>query len=166
MADSKVAIALTPFDPPPAASAYGGGLTAPVSKNQTLPDGGLDNQMQVLTHKDESLAASGTNSYDMQLDEDRYGEAIAAADVVLLYVEHKASSSASSISFRPAAANGWTSFVSAGATLTLQPGDFMILGAFAAGNQAVSPTSKIMEVVNNDGVNAADYLIQFWNRKS
>lgn len=171
MSATKFLLELKPFDPPPSVSVYSGGLTCPITINKTLQDGNATDEMKVLRHIDVAdFAASGTSSFDLQSDQDRYGINMSSADVVLMYLEHKSTSLASSVHFEANAVNGWTSFLgSTGGTdrgtITLYPGDFMVLGSFTAGNQAVSGTNKVLDVVNDDGVNLASIAVQFWTRK-
>jgi hypothetical protein len=168
MARSSFELKIQGEDPPPETNTYGNRVQTSTILKQTLEQGALDNQHTVLFAEDTddfgSLAASGTRSIDLQTALDAFGEALGLADVALLYIEHKADSLASSIAVQASAANAWTNLLSTTAALTLRPGDFMLVVAFTAGNLPVAGANKGLDIVNNDGSNAADYVVEVWGR--
>jgi hypothetical protein len=155
-------------DPPPETNTYSNVVKTGTSVTKRLTQGTGNDQMTVLFREDSTdagtIAASGTRSVDLQTALDAFGEAMALADVALLYVEHKETSVASSISVQANGANGFTNLLSATANLTLRPGDFMLVGAFTAGNLPVAAGNKVLDVINDDGANAADYVVEVWGR--
>jgi len=155
-------------DPPPETATYLNKITTSTVVKKTVSQGALDDQMTVLFKEDTAdfgtLAASATRAIDLQTALDAFGEALALTDVVLLYLKHKDASLASSISFQAAAANGLTNLLSATANLTLKPGDFIVVGAFAADSLVVAAGNKALDIINDDGVNAADYAFEVWGR--
>jgi hypothetical protein len=139
-------------------------LTAP---NQTLKigEGTSDNQKsKIYAVEKTDLGAGSTDSVDLKTDEDRYGVALNATDVALVWCEHLADSSASSISLQPNGTNGWTSTLKSGSEIELFPGDGVLLRLLTADNSIVDGTTKVLDVVNNDGGNAASYRLQIWTR--
>jgi len=155
-------------DPPPESQTYGQVVKTRTRLRNELLQGTADNQVEVLLKSDSDddgqLAASGVLQVDMVLGLDPFGNAIVADDLVMLFVRHKASSTASSISLRAASTNGLTNLLGTAAGLTLRPGDFIVVGTFTAGNLVVANANRILEVVNDDGANAADYVVEVWGR--
>lgn len=155
-------------DSPPESGAYGNIIRTRTRIGQTFLQGTGSNQVEVLhrsdSDEDGQIAASGTLSVDLWLALDPFGNPIVCEDVAVLYIEHKASSSASSINIQASSADGFTTLLSSTAALTLRPGDFIIVGAFTAGNAPVTESNRILDVTNDDGSNAADYIVEVWGR--
>jgi hypothetical protein len=157
-------------DPSPDTNSYIEPTTSSRVIKKTLLQGADDDEMTTLFVKDTADAAtaqigtSATVAYDLQTALDAWGDALAQTDIVLLFLEHKAASAASSISFQASAANGLTTLLSATANLTLSPGDFILVGAFTADNLVVSGASKSVDIINDDGSNVADYRFEVWGR--
>lgn len=111
-----------------------------------------------------TIAASGTQSLDLQTLTDARGNALSLSDVALLVIEHKAASAASSISVQANAANGWTNFIGTAANLTLPAGAVLALYVPTAAALAVGGTNKVLDLINDDGSNAAEYRFEVWGR--
>ena len=138
----------------------------PLSINKSLLAGVIDDTFDSLyVIDDAALAASATTSHDLQTALDRYGNALTLTDVALLYIEHKSDSLASSINVHANAVNGFTNLLTATAAVTLKPGDFLLVGALTADNLVVGAANKVFDVTNDDGVNAAHYVLHVWGRK-
>lgn len=136
---------------------------------QAFTAGSGDNQMDTL-YKDDSdesgtIAASATETLDLQTALDALGEAMTLTDVALVYIEHKAASLASSISVQANAANGFTNLLGTAANLTIPAGGFFLFYMPVADAMVVSGTNKVLDIINDDGANAADYIVEIWGRK-
>jgi hypothetical protein len=157
-------------DPPPktAYSAFDAKVGTWTEYRKQLLQGDATDQMIVLfrqTSADEGqLGAGATRDIDLLLATDAYNEAIVADDVCLVFFRHVRTSTASSVSLKAAASDGWTNLLATTADLTLRPGDFVLVGAFTAGNLVVGATNRILTIENDDGVNPADYEIEIWGR--
>jgi hypothetical protein len=110
------------------------------------------------------LAASGTRSVDLQTETDARGNALGLDDVAMLLITHKAESAASSLHLAANAANGWTNLLGTLADFKIVPGMTIVLLVPTAGALAVTGTNKVLDIVNDDGANAADYRIEVWGR--
>lgn len=110
------------------------------------------------------IAASGTRSVDLQTETDARGNALVLVDTLLVLIEHKASSSASSISIQANASDGWSNLLGTAAALKIPPGSVRVFYDPTAGALAVSGTNKVLDIVNDDGSNAAAYRIEVWGR--
>ena len=156
-------------DPPPETNTYANKVTTTTRVKKRITQGTGDDQMDTLFREDSAdagtIAASGTQSVDLQTGLDPYGDALGLADAAMVYVEHKADSLASSISVQANASNGFTNLLGTAANLTLRPGDFLVVGAFTAGNLLVTAGNKVLDIINDDGSNAADYVVEVWGRK-
>jgi len=138
----------------------------PININKSLLAGVLTDTFDSLYAVDTAaLGTSATVSHDLQTATDRFGVALTLTDVALIYVEHMADSTASSISLSANASNGFTNLLGAAAAVTLAPGDFFLVGALTADNLVVSGTNKVFDVTNDDGSNTAHYVMHVWGRK-
>ena len=169
MAKTEFDISLIGKQSPPAGP-FGDAINlTPISIKKRLQEGNSTDEVAAHVGKDEIsdvLAASATIRVDLTTDLDRYGVALAATDVVFLFLIHKTGSASSSIHAQPAAVEGWTSFMGAGTVLTLKPGDFVCLGSFTAANQpVVAGVTDAVEIVNDDGSNAANYELAIGVRR-
>jgi hypothetical protein len=88
--------------------------------------------------------------------------AVAFARVKGLVIAHAANSLASSIMWDGTAANAFLGWLGGtNPTVTLLPGEFIILGGATANGQAVSGSHKIVRLTNNDSVNNATAAVFF-----
>ena len=164
---SSIKLSVVGFDPPPAASGYGQGITATSpALNVSLEDGSLDNQVKRIIALDSSVTAGGSATIDLQSN-DRYGVADASTDVVMMYIVNNGPGE---IALRPSASNPWSSFIRAlpGGTDTpeirIYPGMGLLLHALGAGVLPVAGADKEVDLVEVGGVSAAAINIQIWTR--
>ena len=149
MAKTEFDISLIGKQSPPAGP-FGDAINlTPISIKKRLQEGNSTDEVAAHVGKDEIsdvLAASATIRVDLTTDLDRYGVALAATDVVFLFLIHKTGSASS--------------------VLTLKPGDFVCLGSFTAANQpVVAGVTDAVEIVNDDGSNAANYELAIGVRR-
>lgn len=170
---SEFSLAAKGFDPSPNADteAYADGptRTANVIRKRLLPGTSTD-QVDKIWAEDSgdasttTIAASGTRSIDLQTETDARGTAIALTDAVMVFITHKSSSLSSGISIQANAANGWTNLLGTAAALKIPPGSTRVFFDPVAAALAISGANKVLDIVNDDGVNAADYRIEVWGR--
>ena len=155
-------------DPPPESNTYLERIRTSTVVRKIVLQGSADDEMTVLFKEDTAdfgtLATSATRSIDLQTALDVFGEALALTDVAMLYIKHKDASLASAISIQANASDGLTNLLSTTANLTLRPGDFIVLGAFTADNLVVAANNKVLDIINDDGSNVADYVVEVWGR--
>lgn len=161
--NSSFELKITGVDTPPAPYTEGVKHAKNILKPSVI-DGLLTDQFNKLVAKDEDIGTSATLTIDLQTDLDRYGVALALADVALLYIEHKDTSAASEIQVQANAANGFTNLMGTAAAVKLAPGDFILVGALIAGNLASDGTNKALDIVNQDGSNVAGVIVHLWGR--
>ena len=153
---------------PPEAQTYAGTVNTRTRVTKSLLQGTGTNQVEVLhranSDDDGQIAASGTLTLDLRLAPDPFGNPIVADDLAMLYIEHKSDSAASSISFQAGGSDGFTNLLGTAAAVTLRPGDRFLVGVFIAGNLPVTDSNRVLDIVNNDGANAADYVVEVWGR--
>lgn len=111
-----------------------------------------------------SIGTSATINLDLQTLTDARGTALSLSDVAMLYIEHKAASAASSISVQANASNGFTNLLGTAANLTLPAGAVIVLYVPTAAALAVSGTNKVLDIINDDGAQVADYRFEVWGR--
>jgi hypothetical protein len=136
---------------------------------QAFTAGVADNQMDTL-YKDSSdasgtIGTSATLALDLQTALDALGVAMTLTDVALVYIEHPASSLASSISVQASGANGFTNLLAATANFTIPAGGFLLFYMPVADAMVVSGTNKSLDIINDDGAQVASYVIEVWGRK-
>lgn len=160
MPTSKTDLKLTWYDEPP--GPFSGQVAFARNRTQQLAAGTGDNQHSSVYARDSdddgTIAGAGTVSVDLKTAEDRFGVALNAVDVVELYVEHKAESLASSIHVAPNGVNGWTALLNGLGTATLKPGDTLHVTARKAGSAPVTGSNKVLDIVNDDATDAAQYV--------
>ena len=158
-------------DAPADTNAFNDGITTSTVIRKVILEGTATDQMGALLKLDSAdagtgtIAASATKSIDFKTDLDPYGVALAAVDMVMLYIEHKAASAASSIQVSANAANGWTNLLGTAAAMPLKPGECAVWTAFTAGTKLIEAANKVLDLVNQDGANAADYVVEAWLRR-
>ncbi len=158
-------------DAPADTAAFNDGVTTSKIFRKVIVEGTSDDQMGALFKADTDdagtaeIGTSATVSIDFQTALDPYGVALAAVDMVMLYIEHKATSSASSIQVEANAADGWTNLLGTAAAMPLAPGEFAVWTAFDAATKPITGTNKVLDLVNQDGSNTAAYVVEAWLRR-
>jgi hypothetical protein len=165
MADrSEFSVSLSAVQVAP--SPYGQQVSARKNHRQTLLPGDNDNEFSVLFSSEFTLAASGTQTLDLKLDEDRFGDALALADVALLYVENVDDpAGGGTIEVRPGAANGIQTLFGPGSAIIMGPGMTMMLWNWLAGSIPVQVTKKTIDVVETGAIDDAVVRVQAWGRR-
>lgn len=108
----------------------------------------------------QTLAAGATLTIDLTTGQTNpLGESIsgagAFAKVREIYISHEGTSASSGIVAYGASSNSFQGKWSAGATLTLKPGERDHQVSYTAAGMTVDSTHKILQIVNSDGANAA-----------
>ena len=129
--------------------------------NLAVLPGSLDNQFEKLYVEEATISSGGSTDVDLQTDLDRYGVALGLSDVALIYVS-SATTSTGVLQVDAGAANGFTNLLSTSAALKLSAGDFVIVGALAAGNLAVAAANKVLTLSASGG--DVDYVVHVWGR--
>ena len=161
------------YDPSPNADteahSNGPARTKRILKERFLQGAG-DKQMTGLFAQDTDdagtaeIGTSATVSIDLQTALDAHDVATALTDTLLIFIEHKASSSASGLTVNANAANGFTNLFGTAAGIKLPPGSMRIFYDPVADAMVVSGTNKIIDLVNDDGSDALGYRIEVWGR--
>ncbi len=122
------------------------------SSGVNLCNNGVDKGSEAQT-----LGAGGTVAIDLSAFTNTNGDSGQSLTIVRqIYVEHVAGSIASAITvFNAGAGNSFQGPVSAGASVSLKPGDVMLLASQSAGGWVVDATHKNFDITNSDGANAA-----------
>ena len=115
-----------------------------------------------------TISASSTENVDLTSLADPFGGAVAFAEIDAIAIVHMESSASSSVDLSPNASNGWTSIFQDASDLTrLLAGQAAIYADFAAGGGfAVGASNKVLDIVNNDGANAATVRLYAWGRSA
>jgi hypothetical protein len=162
------------FDPSPNADteahSNGPAKTRRLIKERFIQGAG-DKQMTVLFAQDSDdsgtpeIGTSATVSIDLKTALDSHDVALALTDTLLVFIEHKADSLASSISAKANAADGFTNLMNSTAlAVNIPPGSIRAFYDPVADAMVVAADNKIIDLVNADGANTAGYRIEVWGR--
>lgn len=169
-AKSTIEVRVTGQMDPSETSTYTGPVSSspPTVVKEALTVGAADLQMDTLFIEDSAdagqLAASGTRSLDLQTLLDPFGDALVLTDAAYLFIQHK-SGSTGVLEVQPNAANGFTNFLGAGSSMTIQPNSFFLMFIPDANALVVSGTNKVLDLVETGTANAVDYRVEIWGRK-
>lgn len=116
----------------------------------TFSNGTGAGQAQVLYQASRTLSGS-TDSLNINSGSlsDSYGTAVALTAVKAIYIQNL--STTSTITIGNAGSNPWSGLLSATGTITLQPGDWMVVCSPTAAGWAASSTSAVIQVAGTSG---------------
>lgn len=162
MADrSTIGITIEAFDPPPSPYGDGVSLTRRIEKILTIGNG--DDQAQKILGILQNVAFGATVTVDLKLTSDRYGDNLAADDMVLLWCENvhpdDGGLGGENIEVKPGAANGFTNLLGAGSAIKLPAGGFCMIGNFKADKYPVVAGNKTIEFTNTSGTTSATLTV-------
>ncbi|MCX5658581.1 MAG: hypothetical protein NTW19_02530 [Planctomycetota bacterium] len=123
----------------------------------TLTDGVADGQANQQWHARRTLAASATESLDLSGSlRDAFGDAVAFARVKAILLRNDSATGTLTLGGGSNAFVGW--FGSAGETITLRPGGFLLIAcADAAGYAVTNASADLLRLHNNDSANPLTY---------
>lgn len=149
-----------------APSPYGQNVRGSRSIRKSLLAGNGDDQVQNVYAYESTLAASGTLSLDLKTANDRFGNALSAADIAMIFVENVVDASGGgALEVRPNATNGFTNLLGTSSALKLPYGSFACIGNFTADKIVVDATHKVLDFVETGGALPVLLRIHIWIRE-
>ena len=153
----------------PASSPLVGGPRVQVSINNPPGSGTTNGLWDLATSLTYTIAASATESVDLKAIPSVFGADIAFVEVGAIAVLHEPASASSSVDLSPNASNGWTAIFRDASDLTrlLAGQAWAVLDYNGDGaGFAVGASSKVLDIVNNDGANAATVTLAVFGRSA
>ena len=146
---------------------YGQSVGARRSLRKTLLPGDGTDQLRVVFAYEAVLAASGTYGLDLKTATDRFGAAIAADDLCVLFVENVVDpGGGGALEIRPGSSNGFTNLLGASSAVKLPIGSFLTIGNFTADKYVVTSSNKALDFVETSGSLPVLLRIQLWARRA
>ena len=111
-------------------------------------------------HDKRTVAASATDQLDLSGSlTNAFGESVEFTSIKAIQIKN-VSGNGASITVGPPAVNGWVTLMAASDVITLEDGAAMTISTPTAGGYAVAAgTGDLLDIVNLDGANAAEYEI-------
>ena len=153
----------------PSASPLIGGPRVEVSIDNPPASGNTNGQWALATTLTYTIAASATESVDLKVIPGPSGADIAFVEVGAIAVLHEPASVSSSVDLSPNATNGWTAIFQDASDLTrLLAGQAWVVLDYSGDGAgfAVGASSKVLDIVNNDGANAATVTLAVFGRSA
>jgi hypothetical protein len=147
-------------------SPYGQNVRGSRSIRKALLAGDSTDQIRNIFAREAVLAASGTFSLDLRTDTDRFGNALAADDLCMLYVENVDDvTGGGALEIRPNGVNGFTNLLGAASALKLPVGAFVCVACFTADKYDVNNANKVLDFVETGGALGVLLRIHVWVRE-
>jgi len=155
------------FQPPPDTTIFGGGATTSTRVVKTgIANGSDSEQFDAIMRIRGTLAASGTVDVDLQTDTDRFGVALAAADVAAGVCVNRSTTGGGTLAFEGGLANPWTALLD-GTTpqIKLPPEAGFAFWGFLDATFPVAGGDKTIRLEEIGTTDPVDYDLQVWIRK-
>lgn len=132
-----------------------------LSKTLAYSDGNGADQADRIFSTQQTIAASGTYTFDINEADDPFGQDADIAYVQAILIENCSTNNVTSVVFKKAASNGMGTFWNTGTgDIIIPKGGIFLLGGTIDDIYAVTAaTACNLSITNLDGVNAADVKI-------
>lgn len=142
-----------------------GGAIVSQRVDESMGSGTGDRQCDGLLLDERTLAASTSEDLDFSALTDANGNAFGPAEIAI-FVLHALETNGSTLSVTFAAVNPWLGLFGTGTDITMPAGSTLAFVAPLNGGPAVSGTSKVITVANDDGAASAKYRLLMAGRSS
>lgn len=151
---------------PPASSPFSNHVSVTRRIEKTLPDGNASGEVKAIYGYEATIAGSGTKDLDLTADLDRYGFALAADDLCLLFVENVDDGTGTGVlEVRPhPTTNPFTNLLGAGSAILIPRGAGWVVACFTADAIDVAAGNRALRIVETSG-QPTKLRVQIWVRK-
>lgn len=142
-----------------------GGPVAHLTLDERFASGTGDRQADGRRFEVRTLGASAGETLNLQTDLDEFGNALAAAEVVVFVLRAHASN-VGNLRVTPGAVEPWNDLLGATGQHDLRPGAALVLFSTADGDYPITAGNRQLDVDNLDGGNPASYTLYALVRQS
>lgn len=144
---------------------HSGGAIGETTIDESYGNGTGDRQADAELYDVRALAASGSETLNLQTILDANGVALGAAEVVALVIK-AAETNGDTLTIEPSAAEPWNLLVGAAGAHALRPGASLVLQSVNDGDYPVGASNRQIDVTNDDAGAAASYTLHVIVRRS
>jgi hypothetical protein len=144
---------------------HSGGAIGETTIDESYGSGTGDRQADAELYDVRSLAASGSETLNLQTILDANGVALGAAEVVDFVITADPANG-DTLTIEPSAAEPWNDLLGAAGEHALKPGASLVLHSTQDGDYPITAGNRQIDVTNDDGAAGASYTLHVIVRRS